>query len=86
MCLKLDYYKACENLEWKFIFHMLEWIGFGSKFIYYVNILISNALIIVCVNRSLTYLIPLRISMMQGYPIAPDLYVLTYNALEYYKR
>lgn len=83
MCLKLDYYKAYDKLEWKFILHMLEWLGFGSKFIYYVNILFSNALVIVCVNRSLTYLIPLRKSLTQGYPIALDLYVLTYDALGY---
>ena len=83
MCLKLDYYKVYDKLEWKFILHMLEWLGFGSKFIYYVNILFSNALVIVCVNRSLTYLIPLNISMTQGYTIALDLYVLTSDALGY---
>lgn len=29
MCLKLDYYKAYDKLEWKLILHMFQWLGFG---------------------------------------------------------
>lgn len=52
--LNLDFQKAYDAISWKFLVHMLETMGFGSKWRGWINQCLFNASISVLVNGSPT--------------------------------
>lgn len=51
LCMKIDFDKAYDRLEWSFILKMLEWLGFGKSFISSISLLFVNASARVCINK-----------------------------------
>lgn len=83
LVLKIDFDKAYDRIDWSFISELLSCLGFGARCVAMVNIILTNALTFVSVNKSLSPWIVLHWSICQGCPLAPYLYVLTMNALGY---
>lgn len=76
MFLQLDYLKACDRLEWHFLFAGLHKLGFRPIFCRWVKILCKDAGAEIHMNGELTKLIKLFRSIRQGCPLAPYLFVL----------
>lgn len=79
--LKIDFDKACDRIEYDFIFQSLYDIGMGRQFTTFIHILFGNAFARISINGELTDAIPLKMSVRQGCPIAPMLYAICSDAL-----
>ncbi|XP_068492263.1 uncharacterized protein [Phaseolus vulgaris] len=54
ICLKVDYEKAYDSVRWKFLFDMLQRLGFHSKWIAWVRGCLESSSVSVLVNGSPT--------------------------------
>lgn len=72
----LDFSKAYDRIEWRFLQSSLEALGFGPNFCRWVAILCKDACAQIIVNRDLSALFWLARSVCQGCPLAPTLFVL----------
>jgi len=52
ICLKVDYEKAYDSVKWKFLFDMLQRLGFHSKWIAWVRGCLESLFVSVLVNGS----------------------------------
>ncbi|XP_057849360.2 uncharacterized protein LOC131060216 [Cryptomeria japonica] len=84
--LLLDFEKAYDRIEWKFILMMLEAFGFPSFFCSAVQTLLKDASAQVEINGILSPSFPLSRSIRQGCPLAPALFVISSEALFYILR
>lgn len=78
---KVDFDKAYDRIEWEFVLQSLQDIGFGKMFIKFIHLLFTNAVAYVAINGRITDPILLRRSIRQGYPLAPLLYAISFDAL-----
>lgn len=74
--LLLDFSKAYDRIEWKFLQATLRQLGFGCKFRRWVKILSQAANGRIVINGRLSRLFWLLRSVRQGCPLAPTLFVL----------
>ena len=81
--LLLDFEKAYDRVEWRFILMMLEAFGFPPSFCNTVQVLLSDASAQVEVNGVLSAPFSLGRSIRQGCPLAPSLFVIASEALFY---
>ncbi|XP_059069967.1 uncharacterized protein LOC131859829 [Cryptomeria japonica] len=84
--LLLDFEKAYDKVEWKFILMMLEAFGFPPYFCLAVQTLLKDASAHIEVNGVLSPSFPLGRSIRQGCPLAPALFVIASEALYYILR
>ncbi|XP_059064196.1 uncharacterized protein LOC131856424 [Cryptomeria japonica] len=84
--LLLDFEKAYDRVEWKFILMMLEAFGFPPYFCLDVQTLLKDASARIEVNGVLSPSFPLGRSIRQGCPLAPALFVIASEALYYILR
>ena len=84
--LLLDFEKAYDRVEWRFILMMLEAFGFPPSFCNTVQVLLSDASAQVEVNGVLSSPFSLGRSIRQGCPLAPSLFVIASEALFYILR
>jgi len=75
--------KAYDCIDWTFITDMLTCLGFDQHCVGMINIFFTCASSFVAVNSILSPRIHLHRFIGQGCPLAPYLYVLMDNALEY---
>jgi len=79
--LKVDFEKAYDRLEWRFIHKCLEIMNFGPNFRRWVGGLLENASVILHVNGASSEHIRITRSVRQGCPLAPLLFVLATEPL-----
>ncbi|XP_059074592.1 uncharacterized protein LOC131064526 [Cryptomeria japonica] len=84
--LLLDFKKAYDRVEWKFILMMLEAFGFPPYFCLAVQTLLKDASAQIEINGVLSPSFSLSRSIRQGCPLAPALFVIASEALFYILR
>lgn len=84
--LLLDFKKAYDRVEWKFISMMLQSFGFPSYFCNVVQTFLNDACAQIEINGSISNPFPLSRSIRQGCPFAPTLFVIVAEALFYILR
>ncbi|KAJ9560947.1 hypothetical protein OSB04_006107 [Centaurea solstitialis] len=81
LIFKVDFEKAYDTVEWSFLFQAMESMGFGSKWISWVEGCLKSARISVLVNGSPTNEFPMERGLRQGDPIAPFLFLIVAEGL-----
>ena len=79
----LDFEKAYDRIEWHFVIAMLKQFGFPDYFCQWVNILFKDSNTCIEINGETSESIPLGRSIRQGCPLAPALYVIAADAMNY---
>lgn len=79
--LSIDSEKACDRVEWPFLFPVLEKIELGSNFIGLVKLLYSNLMAQVNSNKVLSDRFSISRGCRQGCPLSPLLFSLVIEPL-----
>ncbi|KAM0043465.1 putative RNA-directed DNA polymerase [Helianthus debilis subsp. tardiflorus] len=81
--LKIDFKKAYDNVNWKFVVNVLRQMGFQDKWCSWIFGVLSSAQASVLVNGSPTFEFKSDKGMRQGDPISPFLFMIVMEALSY---
>lgn len=81
LLLKVDIVKAFDCINWKFLYRLLEKIGFGPNFLRMIKVVNAFASSSILLNGKVTEVFQLKRSLRQGCPLSPLLYLVVANAL-----
>lgn len=79
--LNIDFEKAFDSINWRFIEKTLETFNFGSNFIFYIKTLYNNITSTVINNGNISGWFPLERGVRQGCPISPYIFILVAELL-----
>lgn len=83
MFIKIGFSKAYDRIEWLFILAMLSALGFGPKFLRFVEMVFAKASSCITINDCQSKTSGLFCSIHQGCPLTPSLYVLAGEGFGY---
>lgn len=79
--LKLDFAKAYDNMDWCFLMDLLQEMGFGGRWIKWMEECVSTASLVILVNGSPTDFFKIEKGLRQGNPLSPLLFNICVNGL-----
>ena len=74
--MSLDWSKAFDRVDLKFIFKIMKRIGFSETIVNYIRMMYLNAESCLCINGDLTDFFPIERSVRQGCPLSMILFVI----------
>ncbi|XP_058784217.1 uncharacterized protein LOC131658988 [Vicia villosa] len=86
LLLKVDFDKAYDSLSWNFLRDILVRMGFGKKWMMWMDACIFSSHLSVLVNRSATNDFKVQRGLRQGDPLSPFLFVFAMEGLTYLVR
>ncbi|KAL0297913.1 UNVERIFIED_CONTAM: hypothetical protein Scaly_3079300 [Sesamum calycinum] len=81
LILKLDMSKAYDRVKWKFLYAILEKMGFPARFIALIRHAIEHCWFTILVNGQASSFFKSSQGLKQGDPISPALFILATEAL-----
>ena len=78
---KVDYEKTYDSVSWKFIFYMLEMLGFCDKWINWIKSWLDSSSVLVLVNGSPTKEFHRKRGLRQGDLLAAFLFLIVTEGL-----
>ncbi|GJT77710.1 putative RNA-directed DNA polymerase, eukaryota, reverse transcriptase zinc-binding domain protein [Tanacetum coccineum] len=81
MVFKVDFEKAYDSVSWKYLDHVLNQFGFGSKWRGWIRECLYSARTSIMVNGSPTAEFSLNRGLRQGDPLSPFLFILIMEGL-----
>ncbi|KAJ0680602.1 putative RNA-directed DNA polymerase [Helianthus annuus] len=79
--LKLDFEKAYDNVNWRFVVSILHQMGFSPKWCSWIMGILKSASSSVLVNGAPTFTFKCEKGMRQGDPLSPFLFLVVMEAL-----
>lgn len=79
--LSLDAQKAFDQLEWEYLWTVLEHMGLGSNFINMIKIPYTNPSAMVLSSNLCSPQYPIQRSTRQGCPLSPKLFIISLEPL-----
>ena len=73
----IDFEKAFDSISWKFLYNVLEFLGFGQNFIKWIKLFNTNILASVIQCGILSKFFNIKRGCLQGDPCSPFLFILT---------
>ena len=74
LILKLDFEKAFDSVDWNFLISIMKLMGFGQRWISWIQTCISSAFVFVFVNGSPSSPILMQMGLRQSDPLSPFVY------------
>ncbi|XP_057452728.1 uncharacterized protein LOC130744569 [Lotus japonicus] len=81
LLFKIDFAKAYDNVEWDFMLELLQEMGFGEKWISWMQVCVSTASLAVLVNGSPSDFFNIQKGLRQGDPLSPLLFNIVANGM-----
>ncbi|KAJ9555268.1 hypothetical protein OSB04_009882 [Centaurea solstitialis] len=78
---KVDFEKAYDSVEWFFLLDCLKKMGFGAKWVSWIEACLKSSSVSVLVNGSPTKEFPMKRGLRQGDPLAPFLFLIIAEGL-----
>ncbi|XP_021971650.1 uncharacterized protein LOC110866811 [Helianthus annuus] len=81
LIFKVDFEKAYDSINWKFLFHLMDLMGFPEKWICWIKGCLVSGMGSVLVNGSPTAEFKYKRGLRQGDPLSPFLFIIAMEVI-----